>query len=115
MRYEPLDPKLFTENRARLARFLPTKAIAVLNANDILPTNADGTLRCGPNRISFTSRASNRSRAMLLLYPDADDEKEREILFLREPQPMSGDVGRPQADARTRPQKLTGIERRSTG
>ena len=43
MRYEPLDPKLFTENRARLAKLLPPKSIAVLNANDVLPTNADGT------------------------------------------------------------------------
>ena len=53
MRHEPLDPKLFTENRAWLAKLLPPKSVAVLNANDILPPNADASLLMRANRALF--------------------------------------------------------------
>jgi hypothetical protein len=85
MRYEPLDPKLFTENRARLAKLLPAKAIAVVNANDILSTNADGTLALRQNSDLFYLTGVEQEETILLLFPGADDEKMREILFLREP------------------------------
>ena len=38
-------PTLFTENRARLKALMEPSTLAVVNANDILPTNADGTIR----------------------------------------------------------------------
>ena len=44
MRHKPIKNKLFTENRKRLASLLKDKSLTVVNANDILPTNADGTL-----------------------------------------------------------------------
>ena len=84
MRYTPINPQLFTENRARLAKLLLPNSLAVLNANDILPTNADGTLRLIPNSDLFYLSGVEQEESILLLYPDADDEKTREILFLRE-------------------------------
>jgi Xaa-Pro aminopeptidase len=85
MRYEPLDPKLFIENRARLAALLPPKSLAVLNANDILPTNADGSLGLRANSDLFYLTGVEQEETLLLIFPDADDEKLREILFVREP------------------------------
>ena len=85
MRYEPLDSKLFIENRARLTRLLPPKSIAILNANDVLPTNADGTFALRQNADLFHLTGVDQEETILLLFPDADDEKQREILFLREP------------------------------
>ncbi len=85
MRYAPLNPALFTENRARLAALLPPKSIAILNANDILPTNADGTIAMRVNSDLFHLTGVEQEETKLLLFPDADDEKLREILFLREP------------------------------
>jgi hypothetical protein len=32
MPHEPLDPNLFTESRARLAKLLPPKSVAIPNA-----------------------------------------------------------------------------------
>jgi Xaa-Pro aminopeptidase len=89
MRYEPLDPKLFIENRARLTALLPPKSIAVLNANDILPTNADGVLALRQNSDLFHLTGVEQEETILVLFPDADDEKAREILFLREPNELN--------------------------
>lgn len=85
MRHAPIDPKLFTENRARLQRLLPPKSLAILNANDVLPTNADGSLPMHPNSDLFYLTGIEQEESILLLAPDAHDPKHREILFLREP------------------------------
>jgi Xaa-Pro aminopeptidase len=84
MRYAPIDPKLFSLNRARLQKLLPPNSLAVLHANDILPTNADGSLRLHQNSDLFYLTGVDQEESILLVYPDADDEKFREILFLRE-------------------------------
>ena len=85
MRYETIDPKLFVENRERLKKLLMPNTLAVVNANDVLPTNADGVLAMVPNADLFYVTGIEQEQTILLLYPDADDEKQREILFLREP------------------------------
>ena len=84
MRHAPIDPQLFVENRARLKRLLLPGSLAVVNANDILPTNADGSLRLIANSDLFWLTGVNQEETVLLLFPDADDGRMREILFLRE-------------------------------
>ncbi len=84
MRYEPIDSKLFVQNRARLKAMLLPNSLAVVNANDVLPTNADGSLPLVPNTDLFYLSGVEQEQSMLLIYPDADDEKHRELLFLRE-------------------------------
>src|SRR5437762_3045911 len=84
MRHAPIDAQLFIENRASLQRLMLPNALAVVNANDILPTNADGTLRLQPNSDLFYLAGVEQEESILLIYPDAHDEKMREILFLRE-------------------------------
>jgi len=84
MRYAPIDPTLFTENRARLKALMEKGTLAIVNANDILPTNADGTLRLIQNADLFYLTGVDQEETILLLFPDAADEKFREILFLRE-------------------------------
>jgi len=87
MRYEPIDAAFFTSNRERLTRLLLPNSLAVLNANDVLPTNADGILAMCPNSDLFYLSGIEQEESVLLIYPGADDEKQREILFLREPTP----------------------------
>jgi Xaa-Pro aminopeptidase len=43
MKYSPIDQTLFVENRQRLTGELKPKSIVVLNSNDVMPINADGT------------------------------------------------------------------------
>jgi Xaa-Pro aminopeptidase len=85
MRYERITPKLFIENRKRLASLLPRNALVVVNANDTCPTNADGTQATIPNSDLFYLTGVEQEQSILIVYPDADDEKHRELLFLREP------------------------------
>jgi Xaa-Pro aminopeptidase len=84
MRYQPITPKLFTGNRANLAKLMLPNSLAVVNANDILPTNADGTLPVRPSSDLFYLTGVEQEETILLLYPEAHEENMREILFLRE-------------------------------
>lgn len=84
MRHLPIDSKLFSANRDRLRTLLLPNALAVVNANDIPPTNSDGTLLMQPNSDLFYLTGVEQEESMLLLFPDAFDERLREILFLRE-------------------------------
>ena len=85
MRHDPLPTSLFNENRARLAKLLPPRSVAIVNANDILPTNADGSLLMRANSDLFYLTGVEQEETILVIFPDADDEKLREVLFLREP------------------------------
>ena len=87
MRHAPLPPSLFVENRRRLRELLPEKALAVVNANDILPTNGDGTLLMHPNSDLFYLSGIEQENSVLILSPSAFNPQHREILFLREPNP----------------------------
>ena len=59
-------------------------SLAVVNANDVLPTNADGSLPLVANTDLFYLTGVEQEESILLLFPDADDDKQRELLFLRE-------------------------------
>lgn len=85
MRHAPIDSKLFIENRQRLAKLLAPNSVAVVNANDVLPSNADGTLALHPNSDLFYLSGIEQEESILVLAPDAFDPKLREVLFLREP------------------------------
>jgi Xaa-Pro aminopeptidase len=85
MRHKPIKNKLFVQNRKRLTELMAPKALAVLNANDVLPTNADGSLPMQPNADLFYLSGIEQEESILLLFPEAADNKHREILFLRQP------------------------------
>lgn len=79
------DAALFIQNRSRLKQLLGPSALAVVNANDIMPTNADGILGHHQNADLFYLTGILQEETILVLAPDAYEEKKRELLFLREP------------------------------
>lgn len=85
MKAVTLKTELFTTNRERLRKLLPKNSLVVINANDIMPTNADGTLGHHQNADLFYLTGVRQEESILVLAPDAFEEKHREILFLREP------------------------------
>jgi Xaa-Pro aminopeptidase len=87
MRYAAIPSEMFIENRRRLAAMLPSNALALVNANDLCPTNADGLQNTVVNSDLFYLTGVEQEQTILLLYPEADEPKNREILFLREPTP----------------------------
>ena len=83
-RYAPLDAALFVLNRQRLTALLPPGALAIFNSNDVMPTNADGTMGFRQNNDLYYLSGVDQEESVLLLFPDARDPKKREILFVRE-------------------------------
>ena len=83
MKSVPLPSALFTLNRERL-KLLP-RSLAVLNANDIMPTNADGSMGHLQNADLFYLTGVHQEETILLLAPEAFDPNHREILFIRQP------------------------------
>ncbi|PZR41764.1 MAG: X-Pro aminopeptidase [Azospira oryzae] len=85
MRYETIGKELFVTNRKRLVKELKPNSLALFNSNDIMPTNADGTMPFRQNSDLFYLTGINQEESILLVCPGFPDAKYREILFLREP------------------------------
>lgn len=84
MRYQKINQQLFVQNRKNLQKQLKTNSVVVVNANDIMPTNADGTMRFRQNSDLFYLTGVDQEESVLVLCPDFPDEKFREVLFVRE-------------------------------
>ena len=84
MRYDSIDPQLFTSNRERFSKQLPPRSLAVFNANDVLPSNADGTIKFIQNKDLFYLSGVDQEETILVLFPDAYLPEHREILFVTE-------------------------------
>lgn len=85
MKAVPISSALFTLNRERLVQKLLPRSLAVFNANDIMPTNADGSMGHLQNADLFYLTGVHQEETILLLVPDAFDPSQREILFVRQP------------------------------
>ena len=84
VRYEPIPPQLFISNRERLRGSLKPNSIVIVRANDIYPTNADGSMAFKQNSDLFYLTGVDQEETVLVLMPDAVDPKDREILFVKE-------------------------------
>ena len=87
MRYEPLSAATYREHRARFRQQLEKGGLAVFHSNDIMPSSADGTLPFKQAADLFYLSGIDQEETILLLFPDAFDPKDREILFVRETSP----------------------------
>lgn len=83
MKYEPIDNRLFIKNRKRFMSHLKPKSIAAFNSNDIYPIGADSTMPFQQARDIFYLSGIDQEESILLLFPDAVEEKHKEVLFVR--------------------------------
>lgn len=84
MKYTQINNALFIKNRKNFMAQMQPKSIAVFNSNDIYPISADSTMPFQQHRDIFYLSGVDQEESILLLFPDAVEEKHREILFLRE-------------------------------
>ena len=110
MRYKQLPSSFFKANRERLAAQLPDKSLAVFNANDIMPTNADGAMGFWQNSDLYYLSGVDQEETILVLFPSAHNEERREVLFLRETSEL---IAIWEGDKLTKEQakEVTGIEK----
>ena len=84
MKYLPIDNHLFITNRKAFAAKIQKGALAIFNANDIMPTNADGSMPFRQNSDLFWLSGVDQEESLLLIFPNHPDENMREVLFLKE-------------------------------
>jgi Xaa-Pro aminopeptidase len=84
VRYNPASSQFFVRNRSRLEKLLSGSSIAIFNSNDVMPTNADGTMSLSQNTDLYYLCGIDQEESVLALFPDAKNPADREILFIRE-------------------------------
>ncbi len=84
MKYHPIDRNLFVKNRAKFTSQMKGNSVAVFNSNDIYPVSADSTLPFAQHRDILYLSGVDQEESILLLFPNAPYENQREILFLKE-------------------------------
>ncbi|MEP5428540.1 MAG: aminopeptidase P N-terminal domain-containing protein [Flavobacteriaceae bacterium] len=84
MKYHSISNQLFIKNRKKFMAKMKPKSIAVFNSNDIYPISADSIMPFEQHRDIFYLSGADQEETILVLFPDAMDEKHREVLFVRE-------------------------------
>ena len=84
MKYEKISSSLFVSNREKFMSKMQKNSIAIFNSNDIMPTNADGTMPFRQNNDLFWLSGVDQEESILLLFPNHEDKTKREVLFLKE-------------------------------
>ena len=85
MKYLPLNPEIFIQNRKKFIAKMDSNSIAIFNSNDELPANGDALLPFKQNSDLFWLTGIEQEDTMLILFPDNPDAKYREVLVLVRP------------------------------
>jgi len=85
MKYLPLNPEIFKQNRKRFIEKMEPGSIAIFNSNDELPTNGDALYKFKQNTDLFWLTGIEQEDTMLVLFPGNPDKKYREVLVLVRP------------------------------
>ena len=85
MKYLPLNPEIFIQNRKRFTGKMEKNSIAIFNSNDELPMNGDALHPFKQNSDLFWLSGIEQEDSMVILYPDNPDVKFREVLVLVRP------------------------------
>ncbi len=84
MKYQAIDNALFVENRKKFKNALKPNSLAVFVSNDIMPTNADGSMGFRQNSDLFYLSGIDQEDTILVIFPDVKDGRHKEILFVKE-------------------------------
>ena len=82
MKYSQINPNLFINNRNLLSAKLEENSIAIFNANDIMPTNSDGTMPFKQNSDLFWLSGVDQEESVLAIVKN--NNQVEEMLFLKE-------------------------------
>ena len=82
MRYQPIDSSLFIKNRKNFVEKMKPSSVAIFISNDIMPTNADGTMPFVQNSNLLYLTGIDQEETILILAPNFPEKKYREVLML---------------------------------
>ncbi len=84
MKYQRIDSNLYIKNRKNFVSKMAANTLAVFNSNDIFPISADSTMPFQQHRDILHLSGVDQEESILILFPDASNEKHKEVLFLKE-------------------------------
>src|SRR6185437_2988517 len=85
MKYLPLNPLIFKQNRQRFQKEMQPSSIAIFVSNDEMPSNGDALYPFRQNSNLYWLTGIVQEDSMLVLFPDHPDPKFREVLVLVRP------------------------------
>ena len=83
LRYNPIPASFYSATRDKLASRLPAGSLVIIHANDIYPTNADGTLAHHQNANLFYLTGIDQEETVLLMRA-FEEGRHEDTLLLRE-------------------------------
>ena len=89
MKYHQIDSALFIKNRTNFMAKMKPNSIAVFNSNDIYPISSDSTMPFQQHRDIYYLTGVDQEESVLVMFPDATNKKNRELLFLKDTIPRS--------------------------
>lgn len=84
MKYHPIASELFIKNRKKFMEQMAPNSLAVFNSNDIYPISSDSTIPFQQHRDIFYLSGVDQEESILVLFPNASNPVQREVLFLKE-------------------------------
>ena len=84
MKYTNIDSALFIKNRQLFSEKILENSTSIFNSNDIMPTNADGTMPFRQNNDLFWLSGIDQEESVLVVSPHHPNPLMREVLFLKE-------------------------------
>ena len=84
MKYQTIDAALFKLNRKNFMSQMEDGTLAIFNSNDIFPISADSTMPFQQHRDILFLSGVDQEESILVLFPNAKNPNQREVLFLKE-------------------------------
>lgn len=85
MKYLPLNPAIFINNRKRFTDKMQPNSIAIFVSNDEFPSNGDAIHSFKQNSDLYWLSGVEQEDSMVILFPNNPDPKYREVLVLVRP------------------------------
>lgn len=84
MKTHPVLSHLFEKNRAKLAKLLPSKAVAIISAADLMPKNSDQKFTFRQYSNFYYLTGIEQTNCILILLSDWIEHENKEILFIEQ-------------------------------
>jgi Xaa-Pro aminopeptidase len=85
MKFQPVNPSLFSQNRTRFVKQMLPNSVAVFVSNDEWPSNGDAFHSFKQNSDLLWLCGIQQEDSLLILFPDNPDPRYREVLVLTRP------------------------------
>ena len=82
MKYNPLSKDIFNKNRKLFSQKIEKNSISIFNSNDVMPTNADGTMPFKQNSDLFWLTGIDQEESVFMMINNNSNIEE--LLFIKE-------------------------------